>query len=75
VADDASLVDRIHATVLRECSKGDGYPLALSEAHERAVVRAPEREAFFRLVERRLQQSGLSPTNSRKRRSKQRPRV
>ena len=75
VAEDAALLDRIHATVLRECEKGDGYPLALSEAHERAVIRASEREAFFRLVERRLRRAGLSPSDSRKRRSKQAPRV
>ena len=75
VADEANLLDRIHATVLRECEKGDGYPLALSEAHERAVIRASEREAFFRLMERRLRRAGLSPTDSRKRRSKQAPRV
>jgi hypothetical protein len=75
VADDARLVDRVHATLLRECEKGDGYPLVLSEAHERAVIRGSEREAFFRLMERRLQRAGLSPTDSRKRRTKQRPRV
>ena len=75
VADDPALLDRVHATVLQECRKGKGYPLALSEAHERAVVRASEREAFFRLVERRLRDAGLTPTGSRKRRSKQRPRV
>ena len=75
VADDDALLDRIHATVLRECEKGDGYPLALSEAHERAVIRAPERESFFRLMERRFREAGLSPTDSRKRHSKQRPRV
>jgi hypothetical protein len=75
VADDAALLDRVHATVLHECRKGEGYPLALSEAHERAVVRASEREAFYRLMERRLRRAGLEPTGSRKRRSKQRPRV
>ncbi|MFB6098979.1 MAG: DNA double-strand break repair nuclease NurA, partial [Salinibacter sp.] len=75
VADDPALLDRVHATVLQECRKGEGYPLALSEAHERAVVRASEREAFFRLMERRLREAGLGPTGSRKRRSKQRPRV
>jgi len=75
VADDPALLDRVHATVLRECRKGEGYPLALSEAHERAVVRASEREAFFRLMERRLREAGLGPLGSRKRRSKQRPRV
>ena len=75
VADDPALLDRVHATVLQECRKGEGYPLALSEAHERAVVRASEREAFFRLMERRLRDAGLGPIGSRKRRSKQRPRV
>jgi len=75
VADDPALLDRVHATVLQECRKGEGYPLALSEAHERAVVRASEREAFFRLMERRLRDAGLGPAGSRKRRSKQRPRV
>lgn len=75
VAEQPAVLDRVHATILQECRKGDGYPLALSEAHERAVVRAPEREAFFRLVERRLRRAGLGPIGSRKRRSKQRPRV
>ncbi len=75
VAADPALLDRIHATVLRECEKGEGYPLALSEAHERAVIRGSEREAFFRLMERRLRRAGLSPTDSRKRRSKEHPRV
>ena len=75
VADDSALLDRVHATVLQECRKGEGYPLALSEAHERAVVRASEREAFLRLMERRLRDAGLGSTGSRKRRSKQRPRV
>lgn len=75
VADVPAVLDRIHATILHECEKGDGYPLVLSEAHEQAVIRAPERESFFRLMERRLRRAGLSPTNSRKRHSKQRPRV
>lgn len=75
VIEERELLDRIHATVLRESVKGEGYPLALAEAHERAVIRAPEREAFYRLLERRLQRAGLGPKGSRKRRSKQRPRV
>lgn len=75
VSDDGSLIDRIHATVLRECEKGEGYPVALSEAHERAVIRGADRDAFFRLVDRRLRRTGRSPIHSRKRRSKQTPRV
>lgn len=75
VAADPALLDRVHATVLSECEKGEGYPIVLAEAHERAVVRASEKEAFFRLVERRLRRAGVPLTGSRKRRSKQRPRV
>lgn len=52
VAEDLQLVDRVHALVLDQVNKGNGYPVCLTEAHERAVVRAPERDAFFRLVER-----------------------
>ena len=69
------VVDHFHATVLDECAKGEGYPISLSEAHERAVIRADERDAFFRLLERRLRRAGLPATGSRKRLSKQRPRV
>ncbi len=75
VADRPEVVDLIHAVVLRECEKGGGYPLILSEAHERAVIRGPEREAFQHLLDRMLRRAGLPPTDSRKRRSKQRPKV
>lgn len=75
VADRPDIVGLIHAVVLRECSKGGGYPLILSEAHERAVIRGPEREAFQHLLDRMLRRAGLPPTDSRKRRSKQRPKV
>lgn len=75
VASDRATIDRIHAVVLDDCRKGEGYPVILSEAHERAVIRAAERESFFRLLERRLRRAGLPATGSRKRRSKQRPRV
>jgi len=75
VADRSELVDRIHATVMSECRKGEGYPLVLAEAHERAVIRAPERESFQRLLDRTLRRAGLPSSRSRKRSSKQRPRV
>ncbi len=75
VADDPALVDLAHAVVLSECAKGDGYPLALGEAHERAVIRAPEREAFFQLLDRTLSRAGLPPTGSRKRQSKRVARI
>ena len=75
VADDAELLERVHATVLSECEKGDGYPMILAEAHERAVVRAREKELFYELIERRMQAAGLPATGSRKAASKRRPMV
>ena len=52
VADDAELLARTHALCYDQCVKGDGYPVALAEAHEQAIVRGPERQAFFTLMER-----------------------
>lgn len=51
VADDCDLLDQTHVLAFDQACKGQGYPVALSEAHERAVVRGPDREAFSRLVE------------------------
>lgn len=73
VADDAELTDLVHATVLNECEKGDGYPMILSEAHERAVIRAREKELFYAMIEEEMYDAGLSYDGSRKRASKRRP--
>ncbi|PSQ91539.1 MAG: hypothetical protein BRD52_07785 [Bacteroidetes bacterium SW_4_67_19] len=76
VADDEALLDRVHALVASECEKGDGYPMILSEAHERAVIRAQEKERFYQRVERAMQERGLPPLRrSRKAQSKRRPAV
>ena len=58
VCDDPALLARSHAVTLDQIDKGAGYPICLTEAHEQAVVRAPDRAAFFRLVERALVGSG-----------------
>ena len=75
VADDPALLDLVHATVLSECEKGEGYPMILSEAHERAVIRARERDLFYGMIEREMTSAGLQHTGSRKQASKRRPRV
>ncbi len=75
VAEDAGLLGLVHSVVLSEWEKGDGYPMILSEAHERAVIRAPEKERFYRLIEREMAGAGLPFTASRKRASKRRPMV
>jgi hypothetical protein len=61
-----SHLDTIHALCLDQARKGRGYPVALAEAHERAVVREPDRQAFLRLLTRSAVKSGISPTVTRK---------
>ena len=50
VAEDRELLDLVHACVFDQAEKGQGYPVTLSEAHERAVVRGADREAFYRFL-------------------------
>lgn len=52
------LLDLLHATVLSECEKGRGYPVILSEAHEHAIVRGPERFLFYEMIEREMMAEG-----------------
>jgi hypothetical protein len=40
------------SAVIDQCEKGMGYPVALSEAHEQAVVKAADRRAFLELARR-----------------------
>lgn len=75
VAADAQLLDRTHALCLDQIHKGDGYPVALAEAHEQAVIRAPERDAFFQLLERDFVQARQTVTLSRKAASKRARRI
>lgn len=71
VAKDPALLDRVHALVYDQCLKGQGYPVALARAHEQAVIRAADRRAFERMVERSLMQANLPATSSRKAASKE----
>ena len=73
VADDAGLVALVHSVVLSECDKGGGYPMILAEAHERAVIRQREKDAFFALLDHSLSGPGQPPMLSRKASSKRTP--
>ena len=66
VADDDRLLARTHILCYDQACKGQGYPVALSEAHERAVVRAPERDCFFRLVESAFVRESVPALTTRK---------
>ncbi|MFW6125653.1 MAG: DNA double-strand break repair nuclease NurA [Chloroflexota bacterium] len=70
VAERSELVDLAHCLIVDQCRRGQGYPVALMEAHEKAVVTAADRERFWQLVELSLVEERLAVATSGKRRSK-----
>jgi hypothetical protein len=70
MAQDEQKVGLLHATLLDQCRRGLGYPLAVMEAHEQAVIGGPEREAFRRLLEAQVTAEGLPAALSGKALSK-----
>jgi len=70
VAVDESLLNLAHSLVLDQCRRGQGYPVALSEAHEQAVVTGVDREYFWQLVEASLVEEKIPSLGSAKSRSK-----
>ena len=73
VAQDEKLLDLSHSLVLDQCRRGQGYPVAISEAHEQAVVRTSDRRLFKDLLARTLESEGLPAYTSEKERSKRTP--
>ncbi len=69
-ADNNELLDLVHAVIVDQCDKGFGYPVALSEAHEQAVVTGTDREQFWDLVDRVMQEGDMAVKHSLKQRSK-----
>jgi GNAT superfamily N-acetyltransferase len=64
------LLELAHILVLDQCRRGQGYPVALSEAHEQAVVTGADREQFWGLVEESFIEEKMSIYTSTKSRSK-----
>ncbi len=76
VAEQPGWLDMIHAVVVDQAEKGGGYPVILTEAHERAVIRAQEKAMFYRILEREMQRAGLTGyAGSQKAASKRAPRI
>ena len=70
VATDDNLLNLAHTLVLDQCQRGQGYPIALSEAHEQAVVTAADRENFWQLVASSLIEEHMPCLSSAKSQSK-----
>ncbi len=75
VADDAELLAQTHALCVDQARKGDGYPVALAEAHEQAIIRNTERDTFFHLMARDFVQRELPLGGTQKALSKRARRV
>jgi hypothetical protein len=59
VAEDSHLLEQALSLTLTQVQKGYGYPIALAEAHNQAVVRGGDRARFFALLEQHLIRAGL----------------
>ena len=59
--------------LVKQCELGFGYPVAVSEAHEQAVITGHDREEFRRLTLMLLEQRGRPTPESAKVTSKRRP--
>lgn len=70
VVDDRTQLDLVHAVLYDQCRRGRGYPPALQEAHEQAVIQAADRRVVEQLVEGALARSGIVMTRSAKDASK-----
>ena len=70
IAENEESVNLVHALVLDQCRRGHGYPVALMEAHEKAVVTTADRENFWGLVELYLTDDRVHMKSSGKSKSK-----
>lgn len=59
VALNDELRERVLGACLSQVEKGFGYPVALAEAHNQAVVRGGDRARFFTMLEDELVRAGL----------------
>ena len=73
LVNDPELLALSHAMLVKQCQLGMGYPVAVSEAHEQAVITGHDRQEFRRLTLMLLEQRGLPTSESAKNVSKRRP--
>lgn len=52
IAQDEKLINFIASVALDQINKGLGYPVTLAQAHEAAVVKGPDREFFYNLLQK-----------------------
>jgi len=66
VASDQKKIEIISQVIADQAVKGMGYPIALAEAHEQAVVKGPDREFFYQLINKiSIEQGRVSPLSQK----------
>jgi hypothetical protein len=70
VASNETLLSLTHTLVLDQARRGDGYPPAIQEAHEQAVLTGTDRALFQSLLMEVLEEAKLPVYTSEKQRSK-----
>ena len=73
VALDEGLLTLGHTLILDQCRRGQGYPVAISEAHEQAVINGRDRQLFKDMLAQTLEGQGQANYISEKERSKRSP--
>ena len=73
LAQEPELLALIHTMLVQQCQLSLGYPVAISEAHEQAVITRHDREKFRRMTLMLLEQRGLPTPESAEAFSKRRP--
>jgi hypothetical protein len=66
----SNLLELTSSALYDQCLRGMGYPVALSEAHEKAVLGAEERREFESVLEYALEEEGIPILISAKKKSK-----
>ncbi|AFY39193.1 NurA domain-containing protein [[Leptolyngbya] sp. PCC 7376] len=59
LAEDPEKLDQTLGILLGQVHKGYGYPVAIAEAHNQAVIRGGDRARFFSLLEQQMVKAGL----------------
>lgn len=72
IAQDTDAVDKVAQMIVDQCIKGQGYPVVLAEAHEQAVVKGPDRDLFYHLIQKIGLRYNRRPIISKKSFKKQR---
>ena len=50
IQQNATSVNLLMRLIADQVEKGNGYPVAIAEAHEQAVVKGPDRQFFYELL-------------------------